>query len=69
MKKTAIISSIQKAFRSLAKWLKGKPEVVSTRHGIHSKRPYYLKAELMDAAQAKRLRKNAKRIRPYICEQ
>lgn len=32
------------------------------RHGAHSKRPESCKAELLDAAQAKRLRKNAKRL-------
>lgn len=32
------------------------------KHNIHSKRPSYLKAELLDAAQEKRLRKNAKRL-------
>jgi hypothetical protein len=32
------------------------------KHGVHSKRPYYLKAELMAAAQAKRERRNAKRL-------
>jgi len=31
------------------------------KHGVHSKRPYYLKAELMAAAQAKRERRCAKR--------
>ena len=31
------------------------------KHGVHSKRPYYLKAELMAAAQTKRERRCAKR--------
>jgi len=38
------------------------PRQPDPAHGPHSKRPKSCKAELMDEAVAKRLRKNAKRL-------
>jgi len=59
-RKTAPVSALNE--KTLSFFDRYLPIAKGGKHGVHSKRPYYLKAELMAAAQAKRERRNAKRL-------